>query len=121
MLPRHQVQFYFSDSNLPNDAFLSRKISEDPEGYVSIALICTFARMRSLLHVEVRAPPTRQGAGLLPPFPSPLQTLKADEVPADVVEKVAGILRGSEKLNVSEDGTKVARQVGSPGLQKRAE
>ncbi len=27
-----QVEFYFSDSNLPKDKFLKERISEDPDG-----------------------------------------------------------------------------------------
>ncbi len=47
--PSAQVEFYFSDSNLPRDAFLRSAVEEAPDGFVSLALICTFSRMRSLL------------------------------------------------------------------------
>ena len=31
-VPPSQVEFYFSDSNLPKDKFLKEKIAADPEG-----------------------------------------------------------------------------------------
>jgi lupus La protein len=43
-----QVEFYFSDSNLPRDKFLRETVSADPDGFVDIALIITFSRLRSL-------------------------------------------------------------------------
>ena len=42
---REQMEFYFSDSNLPRDTFLMNKISEDPQGWVSLELIAKFKRM----------------------------------------------------------------------------
>lgn len=50
----NQVEFYFSDSNLPRDKFLNEKVAADPEGYVDIALLCTFSRMKALLKVRRR-------------------------------------------------------------------
>lgn len=47
-----QIEFYFSDSNLPRDAFLLSAVEEAPDGYVSLALICTFKRMRDVLGLE---------------------------------------------------------------------
>ena len=49
---RPQIEFYFSDSNLPRDAFLLSAVEEAPDGFVSLALICTFSRMRSLLELK---------------------------------------------------------------------
>jgi len=43
-----QVEFYFSDSNLPRDKFLKGLVDKDPEGWVEIATISSFARMKSL-------------------------------------------------------------------------
>jgi lupus La protein len=43
-----QVEFYFSDSNLPRDKFLKGLVDKDPEGWVEIATIASFARMKSL-------------------------------------------------------------------------
>lgn len=40
--PLLQIEFYFSDSNLPRDKFLSERVAADPEGYVDIALLCIF-------------------------------------------------------------------------------
>lgn len=45
----NQIEFYFSDSNLPRDKFLRETVENDPEGFVDIALLVTFTRVRSLL------------------------------------------------------------------------
>ena len=49
-----QVEFYFSDSNLPRDKFLNEKVAADPDGFVDIALLCTFSRMKALLKVRIK-------------------------------------------------------------------
>ncbi|CAJ0579162.1 unnamed protein product, partial [Mesorhabditis spiculigera] len=43
---RKQIEYYFSPDNLQKDFFLRRKMS--PEGYLPIALIASFPRVRSL-------------------------------------------------------------------------
>ncbi|XP_068647776.1 la protein 1 [Aristolochia californica] len=83
-----QVEFYFSDSNLPRDKFLTNSINESEDGLVSLALICSFTRMRNHL-----------GLG----------SVKPDEVPEETVAAVADTLRKSSSLKVSEDGKKVGR------------
>jgi len=42
------VDFYFGDSNYPKDQFLQREAAKDPEGYVPIASIATFNRLKAL-------------------------------------------------------------------------
>lgn len=88
-----QVEFYFSDSNLPRDSFLRKTISESEDGMVSLALICSFSRMRSHL-----------GLG----------DVKADGIPEDTVNAVADTLRSSDFLKISEDGKKVGRKTKLP-------
>lgn len=83
-----QVEFYFSDSNLPRDNFLKKSINESEDGLVSLALICSFTRMRNHL-----------GLG----------DVKPDEVSEDTVLVVAETLRKSSSLKVSEDGKRVGR------------
>ncbi|OMO91036.1 Lupus La protein [Corchorus olitorius] len=83
-----QVEFYFSDSNIPRDGFLKKKISESEDGMVSLALICSFAKMRN--HLKLAA-------------------VKAEDVPEDTVKAVAETLRTSSSLKVSEDGKRVGR------------
>ena len=34
-----QVEFYFSDANLPTDAFLMKKVKSNPEGWVPLGVI----------------------------------------------------------------------------------
>ncbi|XWS70340.1 hypothetical protein CRYUN_Cryun03dG0039600 [Craigia yunnanensis] len=84
-----QVEFYLSDSNIPRDDFLKKKISESEDGMVSLALICSFSKMRGHLN---------------------LMDMKADDVPALTLKAVAETLRTSSSLKVSEDGKKVGRR-----------
>ncbi|KFM24804.1 La-related protein 7 [Auxenochlorella protothecoides] len=41
-----QVEHYFSDANLPTDAFLLQQVAKHPEGYVPLAVIMSFKKMR---------------------------------------------------------------------------
>ncbi|KAL8130398.1 hypothetical protein V2J09_019553 [Rumex salicifolius] len=43
-----QVEYYFSDENLPNDKFLLKHIKKDKVGYVSIGLISSFRKIKKL-------------------------------------------------------------------------
>lgn len=43
-----QVEFYFSDSNILKDAFLLKHVRRNKQGYVSIKLITSFKKMKSL-------------------------------------------------------------------------
>ncbi|GAB4837265.1 hypothetical protein Ancab_002167 [Ancistrocladus abbreviatus] len=83
-----QVEFYFSDSNLPRDKFLKKTMDESEDGMVNLALICSFSRMRNHL-----------GLG----------EVKPDDVSEDTVKAVAETLRQSNFLKISDDGRKVGR------------
>jgi hypothetical protein len=83
-----QVEFYFSDSNLPRDNFLKEKVAEDAEGFVDVALLCIFSRMNQLLKSSNK---------------------DASKVPAEKVAEVADALEGSTVLTLSEDKTRVRR------------
>ncbi|KAG7965909.1 hypothetical protein I3843_08G024500 [Carya illinoinensis] len=88
-----QVEFYFSDSNLPRDNFLKKSINESDDGMVDLALICSFTRMRNHLN---------------------LGNVKPNEVPEDTVKAVAETLTKSTSLKVSEDGRKIGRTTELP-------
>ncbi|VFQ73222.1 unnamed protein product [Cuscuta campestris] len=88
-----QVEFYFSDSNLPRDSFLKKNVDESEDGLVSLALICSFSRMRSHLG---------------------LQEAKAEDITDDTVKAVADALRSSAFLKISEDGKRVGRATELP-------
>ncbi|KAF9615412.1 hypothetical protein IFM89_023073 [Coptis chinensis] len=79
-----QVEFYFSDSNLPRDGFLMKTINESEDGLVSLALICSFSRMRSHLGIE-------------------------GDVSEDTVKAVAQTLKPSGFLKLSDDGKRIGR------------
>lgn len=83
-----QVEFYFSDSNLPKDGFLRKTVEESEDGLVSLALICSFSRMRSHLDLGVA---------------------KTEDISDDTVQSVAEALKASSFLKISEDGKKVGR------------
>ncbi|KAK6912713.1 RNA recognition motif domain [Dillenia turbinata] len=83
-----QVEFYFSDSNLPRDKFLKETIAGSEDGLVSLALICSFKKMKGYL-----------GLG----------DLKAQEIGEDTLNAVAEVLKKSTTLKLSEDGKKIGR------------
>ncbi|XP_010926805.1 la protein 1 [Elaeis guineensis] len=84
-----QVEFYFSDSNLPRDNFLKKTVQQSEDGLVSLALICSFSRMKS--HLGLNA------------------AVKPEDVPEETVLAVAEVLRRSSSLRVSEDGKRIGR------------
>ena len=43
-----QVEFYFSDANLPSDKFLLAETKKNSDGWVPISIIASFARMKKL-------------------------------------------------------------------------
>jgi hypothetical protein len=45
---KKQIEFYFSDSNFPNDNFLKTKSTEHELGFIPISVIATFKRVQSL-------------------------------------------------------------------------
>lgn len=87
---RRQVTFYFCDSNLVKDDFLKDKISKDSEGYVSLALLMSFLRMREILKIP--------------------KEVKEEGFPEALIKNVAEELRTCDSIVVNEDGTKVRRK-----------
>ena len=82
------MEFYFSDSNLPRDAFMLEKVRSSPEGFVPLALLATFQRMSKLLNSSHRDVAT---------------------VPAELVKALAATLEASASLTLSEDRASVRR------------
>ncbi|KAF9124978.1 hypothetical protein BG015_004994, partial [Linnemannia schmuckeri] len=60
-----QVEFYFSDSNLPVDKFLSELVNKSKDGYVSIAKIASFKRMRDFKDNALIVEALRESKSLL--------------------------------------------------------
>ncbi|XP_006653562.1 la protein 1 [Oryza brachyantha] len=86
-----QVEFYFSDSNLPRDTFLRKTVEESEDGLVSLALICSFSRMKKHLGLDA--------------------DVKQETMPEETVLAVAEVLRRSSALRITEDGKKVGRAI----------
>ncbi|ORX90690.1 La-domain-containing protein [Basidiobolus meristosporus CBS 931.73] len=59
-----QVEFYFSDSNLPKDKFLSG-LANSNDGWVSIATIASFKRMRQFTDKDLIVEALRESPELL--------------------------------------------------------
>lgn len=83
-----QIEFYFSDSNLPRDKFLQEQVAADAEGYVDITLLSIFQRVRSLLKSTITDPAN---------------------VSEQTVADVADALEGSSSLALSADRKRVRR------------
>lgn len=45
---RRQLEYYFSDSNLPRDKFLRAKTEENEQGFVDVSVLLTFKRLQAL-------------------------------------------------------------------------
>uniref|UniRef100_A0A0D6QVC3 HTH La-type RNA-binding domain-containing protein n=1 Tax=Araucaria cunninghamii TaxID=56994 RepID=A0A0D6QVC3_ARACU len=45
-----QVEFYFSDANLPTDKYLMKYLKKDPEGFVPIAVVASFRKIKNLVN-----------------------------------------------------------------------
>ncbi|CAA3014522.1 la-related 6A [Olea europaea subsp. europaea] len=43
-----QVEYYFSDENLPNDKFLMKYVTKNAEGFVPVGVIASFRKMKKL-------------------------------------------------------------------------
>ncbi|XP_044463927.1 la protein 1-like [Mangifera indica] len=95
-----QVEFYFSDSNIPTDGFLRKKISESQDAMVSLALICSFKKMKD--HLK-------------------LGNAKAGDIPEDKLNAVAETLRKSTSLKLSDDGKNVGRIAELPKVEEMKE
>ncbi|KAF6258007.1 La domain-containing protein [Scenedesmus sp. NREL 46B-D3] len=96
---KKQIEFYFSDSNLPKDQFLKQQVEAHPEGYVDLSLIISFQRMRDVLKVG---------------------TVRPEEVSDELVTAVAGALQGSQLMEVHASGFQVRRRTALPSAREAA-
>lgn len=115
-----QMEFYLGDSNLPKDRYLLGLVSADPEGFVDLAILCTFTRMRRLLGEALSAPPSSQHSGNSRRSSEGRSGGDASGGAAAAasagamqqarwVELVAGALQESEVVTLSADGKRVRR------------
>lgn len=82
-----QIEFYFSDSNLPRDAFMLEQSKAHPEGFVPLRVISLFSRMKTLLKLDKAC----------------------KQVPAALMDVIVGIVKRSSVLALNEDATAVKR------------
>ncbi|GLJ07369.1 hypothetical protein SUGI_0065470 [Cryptomeria japonica] len=45
-----QVEFYFSDANLPTDKYLMKFVKKDPDGFVPISVVASFRKIKNLVN-----------------------------------------------------------------------
>ncbi|KOO26428.1 zinc phosphodiesterase elac protein 2-like protein, partial [Chrysochromulina tobinii] len=49
---RRQVEYYFSEANLPTDRFLQEQLQSAPNGWLALSVIATFKRVQALVPLE---------------------------------------------------------------------
>ena len=83
----NQIEFYFSESNLPKDKFLRELVSKDEDGKVEVAILCFFMNIRKLLK------PCLKGTDLkIPPAAGGALKHKA-EVPAEICQAIVDAIK----------------------------
>ena len=88
---RNQVEFYFSDSNLPRDKFLRARVDADPEGYVDLQLIVTFKRMKQLNATAEKVAAALAGSELVEVSPDGQRVRRKKPLPLDDTSKERSI------------------------------
>eukprot|EP00892_Ulva_mutabilis_P005372 jgi/Ulvmu1/3206/UM015_0247.1 len=83
-----QIDFYFSDSNLPFDKFLRAECQAEG-GWVDLSVVIAFARVQSLLEKDWKGP---------------------DEVTDDAIQLVSGIMQDSDIVEISDDQYQIRRK-----------
>jgi len=78
-----QVEFYFSNSNLPKDSFLRSLYEADADHWVDLSVIASFKRMREFMSESM------------------------DE--SQLLKSLASLIPSSSSLRLSSDGSKVTR------------
>lgn len=102
------MEFYFSDSNLYRDAFLHEKITDDAEGFVDIAILCIFNRLKHLLQIDAKIPADVSDAAI--------QTV------VDAVEGSAEVVLSEDKKRLKrakaleKDASQVAQEIDARSL-----
>ena len=54
---RRQVEYYFSEANLPTDRFLQEQLQSAPNGWLALSVIATFKRVQALVPLEGHVAP----------------------------------------------------------------
>ena len=49
---RRQVEYYFSEANLPTDRFLQEQLQSAPNGWLALSVFATFKRVQALVPLE---------------------------------------------------------------------
>ena len=93
-----QVEFYFSDSNLPRDKFLLKEVQKSEDGWIPISLIATFARMKKITEdVRLIATALEESESLLQVNEEQTHVRRLSALPADAHqgdERIVYMVRG---------------------------
>jgi lupus La protein len=81
-----QVEFYFSDVNLPKDKFLQAELQKNPEGWISLAIICSFSRMRTLTEDVAAVAEALKASELVEVSESGIEVRRKPSVPVEAVD-----------------------------------
>jgi lupus La protein len=79
---RKQVEFYFSDSNYRRDNFLRKCAESDPEGYIPIATLLTFNKLKALTTESSVIVDAVKDSGIVSVSSDNLKIKKLSELPA---------------------------------------
>ncbi|KAI8818123.1 uncharacterized protein EV422DRAFT_190280 [Fimicolochytrium jonesii] len=76
-----QVEYYFSDVNLPRDRFLLETINNSPEGWVNITVLLTFNKLKELTtDVELVAKALKHSPQMLQVSPDSTQVRRLTQI-----------------------------------------
>lgn len=77
-----QLEYYFSDSNLPRDKFLRAKTEENPDGYVQISVLLSFKRLQALNATPAHIAAAASNSTLLAVDPESTRVRRVKPLPA---------------------------------------
>ena len=79
---RKQIEFYFSDSNFRKDTFLRAASESDPEGFVPIATLLTFNKLKALTTDVAEIVKAVEGSEVVTVSEDGLKIRRTSELPA---------------------------------------
>jgi lupus La protein len=105
---KKQVEFYFSDSNLPKDKFLRSKVEETKEGWVDIELLTTFKRMKDFAATVESVVAVAKESDFLEASEDGKRIRRTTQLPESDVTLVRSVVARGMHVEVSRDPASVA-------------